>query len=184
MEQRETYEAFFKRMQGLTDEIVQDPTSIQLDAFAKLHRKGLPVPERSAMNMVVEEHAVIALSPYEVDEYSKPKSKPVQSQQIVSRTTKKTLKRGISEANSSGVTKNADKARNAPNRKVKITQKRDSKFDSKSEVSTNSRKLNQQETQSNPKHQAGNTSSHRTMGSSNAQGNAFSTGVKFEDDNY
>ena len=134
--------------------------------------------------MVVEEHAVIALSPYEVDEYSKPKSKPVQSQQIVSRTTKKTLKRGISEADSSGVTKDADKARNAPNRKVKITQKRDSKFDSKSEVSTNSRKLNQQETQSNPKHQAGNTSSHRTMGSSNAQGNAFSTGVKFEDDNY
>jgi len=35
------------------------------------------VPEKSAMNMVVEEHAVIALSPYEVDEDSMPRSKPV-----------------------------------------------------------------------------------------------------------
>ena len=137
------------------------------------------MPEKSAMNMVVEEHAVIALSPYEVDEDSMPRSKPVQSQQIMSRTTKKTLKRGISGVSSNGITKISDVTKKIPNRKVinsQNTQTRDAKFDTKSQMSTNSRKLNQQETQ------AGNTSSHHTMGSSNPQGNAYSTGVKFEDD--
>ena len=70
------------------------------------------------MNMVVEEHAVIALSPYEVDEDSMPRSKPVQSQQIMSRTTKKTLKRGISGVSSNGITKISDVTKKIPNRKV------------------------------------------------------------------
>jgi hypothetical protein len=66
-------------MQGLTDEIVRDPTSVELDAFAKQHRKELYVPGKHEMNMVVEEHAIIAQSPYAID-YDE-LSKPTQSRQ-------------------------------------------------------------------------------------------------------
>ena len=34
-EKQESYEQFFNRMQGLTDEIRADPTSVQLDAFSE-----------------------------------------------------------------------------------------------------------------------------------------------------
>ena len=51
--QRETYEEYFKRMQGLVDDTIRDPAAVELDAFSKLHRDGkVPVPPRDAMGMV------------------------------------------------------------------------------------------------------------------------------------
>ena len=38
-EKQESYEQFFNRMQGLTDEIRMDPTSVQLDAFSEKLRE-------------------------------------------------------------------------------------------------------------------------------------------------
>ena len=39
-------------MQGLTDEIRMDPTSVQLDAFSEKIRVDQPVPDRATMSMV------------------------------------------------------------------------------------------------------------------------------------
>lgn len=68
-EERETYEQFFNRMQGLTSEIVKDPAAVELDAFAK---KWLDtdriVPAKSAMDYVASDNVDMAQSPYEIDE--------------------------------------------------------------------------------------------------------------------
>ncbi len=56
-------------MQGLTSEIVKDPTAVELDAFAKkwLDKKGI-APAKSAMDHVASDNVDMALSPYEVDD--------------------------------------------------------------------------------------------------------------------
>ena len=60
-EKRETYEDFFNRMQGLSEEIIRDAASVDLDAFSK---NRFPVPDKTAMNLVTETHAVMAQIPY------------------------------------------------------------------------------------------------------------------------
>mmetsp|Transcript_42794 Transcript_42794/g.56527 ORF Transcript_42794/g.56527 Transcript_42794/m.56527 type:complete len:117 (+) Transcript_42794:969-1319(+) len=67
-EERESYEEFFNRMQGLTNEIVQDPASIELDAFSTKFKHLAPPPQRTAMNMVADHNIEMAKSPYEDDE--------------------------------------------------------------------------------------------------------------------
>ena len=60
-EQRETYENFFNRMQGLTEEIIRDAAIVDLDAFAK---DRFPVPEDSAIEVVTRDNATISALPY------------------------------------------------------------------------------------------------------------------------
>ena len=57
-------------MQGLTNEIVMDPASVDLDAFSSKFRSLNPAPPRTAMNMIAEENIEMAKSPYEDDEDS------------------------------------------------------------------------------------------------------------------
>lgn len=64
-DERETYEDFFNRMQGLTSEIVADPASVELDAFSKLHASKIAAPPRTAMNLVASENVEMGRSPYE-----------------------------------------------------------------------------------------------------------------------
>lgn len=49
-EERETYEQFFNRMQGLTSEIVRDPTSVELDAFASKNHSVKQEDTRARLN--------------------------------------------------------------------------------------------------------------------------------------
>lgn len=51
-------------MQGLTDEVVRDPSSIDLDAFAKIHKNRIASPGRPEMEMMCVDHAELAKSPY------------------------------------------------------------------------------------------------------------------------
>ena len=110
-EKQESYEQFFNRMQGLTDEIRMDPTSVQLDAFSEKIREGAqqPVPDRTTMKLVSQHHFEMAQSPYEEEEdyyqmantRSKPGTSATQSSsQRVSRIKRKqTIKsRGVSGA--------------------------------------------------------------------------------------
>ena len=60
-EERETYEDFFNRMQGLSEEIIRDAAAIDLDAFAK---DRFPVPHDSAIEIVTRDHAHISTMPY------------------------------------------------------------------------------------------------------------------------
>lgn len=64
-EQRETYEEFFNRMQGLTNEIVRDPASVELDAFSKKVQDKVEVPGRNAASLIIDDHVEMARSPYE-----------------------------------------------------------------------------------------------------------------------
>ena len=69
-EERETYEQFFNRMQGLTNEVIFDPASVELDAFSAKQREANPPPPRSAMSMVAQHNVEMAMSPYEDDDDS------------------------------------------------------------------------------------------------------------------
>ena len=66
-DERETYEDFFNRMQGLTSEIVADPASVELDAFSKLHASKIHsvLDCSTAMNLVASENVEMGRSPYE-----------------------------------------------------------------------------------------------------------------------
>ena len=44
-----------------------DPTLVELDAFAKRHTAGMPVPTKDALKLVCQDNAEYAQSPYEVD---------------------------------------------------------------------------------------------------------------------
>ena len=48
-EQRETYEDFFIRIQGLSEEIIRDAAAVDLDPFSK---DRFPVPDQSTMELV------------------------------------------------------------------------------------------------------------------------------------
>lgn len=67
-EERETYEEFFNRMQGLTNDIVADPASVELDAFTKVHKSKIEAPPRTAMNLVAADNIEMGSNPYDEDE--------------------------------------------------------------------------------------------------------------------
>ena len=100
-EERETYEHFFKRMQGLTDEIIRDPTSVELDAFAKRHREGSTAPNRSAMGLVARDNAEMAHLPYEWEESEQ--ARAVKSTQAAGRWGSRGKKRSSLNASRRGV---------------------------------------------------------------------------------
>ena len=162
-------------MQGLTDEIVGDPSNVELDAFSKLHRKDLKVPDKGALQNVIQDHAVMADLPYAIDDHhlDQHRARTSKSQGAVGRKStqnntqkRSSIKRGIS-GNSNAI-KTPDSARKSI-KKPLVVKDKDQKLEVKSQMSTNTGKMYNREAQ-------GNMSSRRTIASSNFKGNETKTG--------
>ena len=68
--ERQTYEAFINEIQGLTIDIANDPTLVNLDAFANEHRQAanLVTDDKQTVGLICANHAEIQKNPVVVEE--------------------------------------------------------------------------------------------------------------------
>jgi len=181
-EERETYESFFNRMQGLTSEIIRDPAAVELDAFSKSNL--MPTAAKAALGVVVEDHKEMARSPYEEDDsdFVKRASKIKTHNRVVNTRAKRTdvppayhgvssfnvHQRGIKDGEE-GAAKSAGR-RGASSQMGSKVRTDANQLDTKSQMSKGTARLDAQ----------GNLSSQRTVASSTRQ-TTFSVGAKFQE---